>query len=307
MRAVVTGATGAVGMALLSELEKNQVETLVLCRSGSRRNGRIKESKYIKKVECSMDELASFNTDEKYDVFYHFAWEGTTGASRNDMYLQNRNVKYALDAVRLAARLGCSVFVGAGSQAEYGRVEGSLTPSTPAFPENGYGIAKLTAGRMCAIEAKSLGIRFVWARILSIYGPYDTENSMVMSTVIKLRRGERPLFTAGEQIWDYLYSKDGARALYLLGATQKAEGVYCLGGGRPRMLREYICAIRDAASPSAQLGLGEIPYAENQVMYLCADIDKLTADTGFEPRYDFESGIRETVEWYDKETKGELV
>ena len=62
----------------------------------------------------------------------------------------------------------------------------------------GYGIAKLCAGQMSRIMCSSLGIRHVWARILSIYGPYDTENSMVMSTVIKLRRGERPLFTAGE-------------------------------------------------------------------------------------------------------------
>ena len=64
------------------------------------------------------------------------------------MELQNNNVKYALQAVKAAKELGCTRFVGAGSQAEYGRVEGTLTPDTPAFPENGYGIAKLCAGQM---------------------------------------------------------------------------------------------------------------------------------------------------------------
>ncbi|MBE6667550.1 MAG: NAD(P)-dependent oxidoreductase [Ruminococcaceae bacterium] len=303
MKAVVTGATGAVGMALLAELSEQGVETLVLCRKGSRRNDRIKESRYIKKVECSLDELESFalGTNEKYDVFYHFAWEGTTGSSRNDMPLQNRNVKYALDALALAARLGCNTFVGAGSQAEYGRVEGKLTPETPAFPENGYGIAKLCAGSMCRVSAEALGIRFVWARILSVYGPYDTENSMVMSTLKKIINRERPSFTAGEQIWDYLYSADAARALYLLGATETAKGIYCLGSGKPRPLKDYIIAIRNEADAEAEIGLGEIPYAPNQVMYLCADISKLTTDTGFVPKTDFADGIKKTAEWYKAE------
>ena len=305
MKAVVTGATGAVGMALLEELSAQGVETVVLCRKGSKRNERIKENEFIKKVECSLDELADFSlgNGEKYDVFYHFAWEGTTGSSRNDMPLQNRNVKYALDALALADRLGCNTFVGAGSQAEYGRVEGKLTPETPAFPENGYGIAKLCAGSMCRVAAEALGIRFVWARILSVYGPYDTENSMVMSTLIKIGNGERPVFTAGEQIWDYLFSKDAARALYLLGATESAKGIYCLGSGNPQPLKEYICAIRDAVDADAEIGLGEVPYAKNQVMYLCADISKLTNDTGFTPKTDFAEGIRKTAEWYNSESK----
>lgn len=303
MKAVVTGATGAVGMALLAELEAEGVETLVLCRKGSRRNDRIKESKYIKKTECSLDELASFSldADQKYDVFYHFAWEGTTGSSRNDMALQNKNVKYSLDALALASRLGCKTFVGAGSQAEYGRVEGKLTPNTPAFPENGYGIAKLCAGSMCRVSAEALGIRFVWARILSVYGPFDTENSMVMSTLIKIMNGERPSFTAGEQIWDYLYSADAARALYLLGATEAASGIYCLGSGDPRPLKDYITAIRDEVDANAEIGLGEVPYAKNQVMYLCADISKLTNDTGFVPQTDFADGIKKTALWYKTE------
>ena len=86
-------------------------------------------------------------TGKDWDVFFHFAWLGTTGAARNDMYLQNQNVRYALDAVAAAKRFGCHAFIGAGSQAEYGQVEGLLTPETPAFPEMGYGIGKLCAGQ----------------------------------------------------------------------------------------------------------------------------------------------------------------
>lgn len=300
MKAVITGATGAVGMALIEELIRGEIPTTVLCRGDSARSSRIPDHPLIKKVNCSLAEMATFMPDgtETYDVFYHFAWEGTTGEARNDMPLQNRNVRYTLDAVALAKRFGCHTFIGAGSQAEYGRVEGKLTPATPAFPENGYGMAKLCASHMSRVACEQLEMRHVWARILSVYGPFDGGGSMVMSTVAKLSRGEKPAFTAGEQIWDYLYSGDAARAFVALAEKGRHGGVYCLGSGDPRPLKDYITAIRDAVDPTAPLGLGEVPYAPGQVMYLCADISSLCEDTGFVPEVTFEEGIRRTVKWY---------
>ncbi|MBR2353054.1 MAG: NAD(P)-dependent oxidoreductase [Clostridia bacterium] len=299
MKAVLTGATGSIGMALMKEMIRRGISVLVLCRTESPRSADIPNHPLIRKVNCSLADMATFSSEEKFDVFFHFAWEGTTGASRNDMSMQNRNVRYALDAVSLAERLGCHTFIGAGSQAEYGRVEGKLLPSTPAFPENGYGMAKLCAGQMTRIMCEQKGIRHIWARILSVYGPHDTATSMVMSTVSKLKNGEKPSFTAGEQIWDYMYSGDAADAFLALAENGKHGRVYCLGSGDPKPLKDYILKIRDAAAPNSELGLGEVPYAEKQVMYLCADITALTEDTGFCPRVSFDEGIRETVEWYD--------
>ena len=80
------------------------------------------------------------------------------------MHLQNKNVEYALDAVEAAKRFGCHTFIGAGSQAEYGRVEGLLKPDTPTFPEMGYGIAKLCAGHMTRKHAYQLGMNHIWVR-----------------------------------------------------------------------------------------------------------------------------------------------
>ncbi len=299
MKAVITGATGSIGMALIGELIACEIPVLVLCRADSKRSARIPDHPLVRKVNCSLADMKEFSLPEgdRYDVFFHFAWEGTTGAARNDMFLQNQNVRYALDAVELAERLGCHTFIGAGSQAEYGRVEGKLSAKTPAFPENGYGIAKLCAGQMSRVMCEAKGIRHIWARILSVYGPYDTETSMVMSTVRKLMAGEPTSFTAGEQIWDYLYSGDAAKAFVALAEKGVGGKTYCLGGGEPRALREYISAIRDAIAPEAELGLGQVPYAKGQVMYLCADIGELQADTGFCPTVSFEEGIRKTAAW----------
>jgi len=300
MKAVITGATGAIGMALLQELVAREWDVLVLCRKDSTRAAQIPNNPHIRRADCSLAQMCTFEpNDDRYDVFFHLAWDGTIGDGRNDLYLQNKNVTYTLDAVELASRLGCHTFVGAGSQAEYGRVEGKLNSNTPAHPENGYGMAKLAAGQMSRLLCEQKGIRQVWARILSVYGPFEGERSMVMSTLLKLRRGEVPTFTKGEQIWDYLYSEDAADALIAMAEKGKHGGVYCLGSGAPQPLATYIEEIRDAVSPGAELALGAIPYAPGQVMYLCADLTELTADTGFVPKTPFREGIRKMVSWYD--------
>lgn len=299
-KAVITGATGAIGAALIQELIQNNVQVLVICREGSKRADRIPEHPLVKKSFCSLDGLESMQPDEAdYDIFYHLAWEGTTGQARNDMYRQNRNVKYALDAVGLAKRLGCKSFIGVGSQAEYGRFEGVLKPDTPVHPDNGYGIGKLSAGLMTREYAHQLGIKHIWVRVVSIYGPNDGPQTMVMSMIAKLKAGETPALTKGEQMWDYLYSEDAARAFYMLGDKGVDGKTYVLGGGSARPLKEYMEIIRDAVSPDGELGFGLLPYSERQVMHLCADTSALRRDTGWEPRTAFEQGIRKILSTTD--------
>lgn len=297
-RAIIAGATGAIGTALVDELVKQNIEVLVLVRKDSNRKGNILDSPLVSVLECGMQDYAitENNTGKIYDVFYHFAWAGAAGPGRHDMYLQNDNVKYALDAVGLAKRFGCKCFIGAGSQAEYGRFEGMLTPYTPAFPEMGYGYAKLCAGQMTREYANQLGLSHIWVRVLSVYGPNDGAGSMIMSTIDKLKRGEKPKFTKGEQMWDYLYSKDAAVAFRLLGEKGKSGETYVLGCGSAKPLKDYILTIRDMFFKDAELGLGEVPYGEKQVMFLCADISKLTEDTGWKPEVAFADGIKQIVD-----------
>ena len=76
-----------------------------------------------------------------------------------------------------------------------------------------------------------------------------------------------------------------------------------LGHGEERTLRSYIEAIRDAVDPSIQVGFGERPYNENQVMYLTADISALKEDTGYSPETPFETGIENTLNHLLKKDK----
>lgn len=299
-KAVITGPTGAIGVALINELVQHNINVYAVCRPESKRLVNIPKNPLVTVIACDLDQLGNLSDiiNESCDVFYHFGWDGTFGDSRNNMQGQLKNVQYTLDAVEAASRLGCRKFVGAGSQAEYGRVEGKLNSSTPAFPENGYGIAKLCAGQMSRILCEQKQMEHIWTRILSIYGPYDGINTMIMSVIAKLMNNEKPSLTKGEQLWDYLYAKDAGYAMYLLGKKGISGKTYCIGSGKVMPLAQYVEVLRNCISPELPLGFGEIPYAPKQVMNLCADISDLTADTGFLPQYSFEAGIKETIEWY---------
>lgn len=304
-KVIITGPTGAVGVSLIQELIAHNIEVTAICRPASKRLSSIPKHPLVRIVECGVDQLLTLKDqlNHDYDAFYHFAWDGTYGDSRQDLYRQANNILYTLDAVHLAHAVGCSVFVGAGSQSEFGHVEGVLHPDMPCTPDNGYGIAKLDAGRVSRLECRKLGIRHEWCRIVSLYGPFDGQYTMVMSGIYKMLRGERPQYTKGDQVWDYIYSKDAARAFRLVAEKGKDGSIYCFGTGKPRLLKDYILAIRDAVNPEQEVGLGELPYYPNQVMHLEADISNLTEDTGFVPQYSFEEGIRETVEWARSNSK----
>ncbi len=304
-RIVLTGPTGSIGIALINYCIENNTEVYAICRKHSKRIDRIPKHSLVHVLECNLEELAQMDTTgiPACHVFYHFGWGATIGEDRNNTSLQLKNIEYTLDAAALAERLGCQAFVGAGSQAEYGRFEGALNASVPAFPENGYGIAKLCAGQLSRLECNKRGIRHVWARILSVYGPCDSDKTMITATIGKLLKGELPALTRGEQKWDYLYSADAARALYLLGEKGKNNKIYCIGSGVVRPLAEYIRIMRDAINPKAELGFGQVPYGEGQVMYLCADITDLKEDTGFQPEISFEEGIRQTIAWMKTRNK----
>lgn len=302
--AVVTGPTGVIGIALCEKLLRENVTVYAVCRPGSSRIKDLPKAAALHVVECDAKELATLPQKMEgvsVDAFFHFAWAHTIGQGRNDMPAQIENIQSTIDAVRAAKALGCQVFLGAGSQAEYGRVEGLLKSDTPAFPENGYGMAKLCAGQMSRVEAKALDLDHVWVRILSVYGPHDGPMTMISGTIRKLLAGERPALTAGIQRWDYLYAGDAADAFYLAACHGRNGAVYPLGSGQAMPLKDYIIQMRDAIDPALPLGLGEVPYGPLQVMHLQADISALQADTGFAPKTPFAEGIRRTMDWVKRE------
>ena len=298
-RIVVTGATSMIGVALIEECLRHDIEIYAIVRSSSGKAGRLPLSEKIHLTDCSLEDLSDLpgRIPGGCDTFYHIAW-GNTGEARNkSTELQSRNIFYTLQAVRAAADLGCRRFIGAGSQAEYGPMDvEKISPDSPVNPSTPYGASKLAAGHLAGMLCRELGMECIWPRIFSVYGKYEKETTMVASGLRKMLAGEPTEFTPAMQRWDYLYSRDAGRAFYLIGEKGKGGSVYCVGSGQARPLKEYIeemAALTGAGKP----GIGAKPYPPGAVMNLCADIGTLTGDTGFIPEYTFEQGIRETIEW----------
>ena len=301
-KVIVTGATSMIGINLIQKLLSENIKVLAIIRENSKRKSNLPQNSNLEIIECDLENLATLELKEKdYDCLYHLAWKATILEERNDVYKQTENIKYTLDALALAKRSNCKKFIGAGSQAEYGRVNDIIKPDTKTNPESGYGISKLCAGQMSRLLANELGIEHVWTRIFSVYGPYDSDNTMIMKSIRELSLGTSPQYTLGEQYCDYLYIEDAIEALYLLGDKGKNNKIYCIGSGKTKKIREYIEILKDKIDSSVKLDIGAIPYRENQIMELCADISDLTQDTGFYPKISFEEGIVKTIEWYQKQ------
>lgn len=303
---VVTGSTGAIGTALVSRLAEEDNRVFAVVRPDSPRKKNIPTGSNIEVIERDITDLRTLSQEiSQADVLFHLAWQSPAGPGRNDMYLQTGNIRCALDAVETAHDMGCQAFILAGSQAEYGRSDKPLTPDTPSRPENGYGMAKLCAEEMTGFKCRQYGIRCPHPRILSVYGPNDG-GSMIMNTIRNLLAGKKCEFTKGEQIWDFLYSKDAAEILCRIAENGQDGKIYPVGSGEARPLSDYISELRDIVSPDAALDFGALPYGENQVMYLSADMQAVEQDLGYRPETSFSSGVMATVSAVRKELESSI-
>ena len=293
---IVTGATGAVGSAVVRRALDKGMDVTCIVHQGSRRLSNLPQCDKVHTVECNLKDYCALSLEGQYDAFIHLSWEKTVGASRDDAEVQTRNIQYTLDAVQLAKRCGCSVFVGAGSQAEYGVQSVDLTPELPVKPESGYGIAKYAAGKLSAMLCKNLEMRQCWVRILSVYGPNDGENSLISYLIREFRAGNSPQLTKCEQMWDYLFADDAADAILAVAEKGVDGQAYPLGSGNGRRLWEYVEDIRKAVNPAIEVNYGAKEYYPHQPMHLVADISKLTADTGWKPVVEFRDGINRMID-----------
>ncbi len=283
-RVIVTGATSMIGVALIEECIRNNTEVLAITRRQSAHLGRLPQSSLIELCECNLDELETVVVpDKKYDVLYHLAWDHTSKENRDNPMLQERNIKYTLDAVELAGHLGCRKFVGAGSQAEYGKVDHVITPNTEVSPLIAYGMAKYAAGKLSMKLCAQLGISCIWTRIFSVYGRYDNAGTMLVYAIDQFLKKEPARFSAATQMWDYLHESDAGKMLYLLGERAQESKVYCLANGNSQPLRNFIMTVADAFGGEANYEFAS-DTDNDKTIGRQVDISELTRDTVYEPQ-----------------------
>ena len=282
-------------MALIEQHLSHGNQVLVIANPKSTRNHNFNKFNNIKIIYSSLNDYDSIMLDEKFDVFYHFAWEG--GASRDNLAINMNSAMQSIAAVNLASKLRCASFVGAGSQAECGIQQKAISENTNCNPESFFGIAKLSAYHICKVACNEKNILFSWARILSVYGPYDGENTLVTSTINKLISGSLPEFSSGSQIWDFLFSEDAADALLNIGLKSKKGGIYIIASGIGLELKKFILQITDKFNIDGSKFLNKIPSNPKSVQFLVGDISRLNNEFNWKPRVNFEQGLEKTLEY----------
>lgn len=296
MKVIISGATGFIGAATVAELTARGHEVHVLLRPGSN-IARLKGIAGWHGVEITSWSAASLTKQLRAllpTALVHCAWQGVGGAERNESWQLTANLRLTVDLLDLAKRIGCSQWVSLGSQAEYGNLNQRISEECPVRPTTLYGKAKLIATETALAYCQTEGIKATVLRVFSTYGPSDNPAWFIPYIIRELMAGRAPKLTACEQKWDYLYVVDAARAIVRTVEAQ-AVGIFNLGSGVARPLRDIVEVIRNEIPMAVLPAFGALPYRSDQVMWLEADITKLSQATGWFPSTSLESGIRNTV------------
>lgn len=297
--AIITGANGFVGGALVRELLAHEYKIYALDLEGCRNN--LPDDPRVVFLPCELANIAGLKDtlpQEHFDIFYHLAWAGSAGPARGDTALQLQNAQWTVDALRTAKDLGCPRFVCAGSIMEHETMAAAYTQGNRPGMGYIYGGGKLIAHVMCMSVAAQIGMDLIWPEITNAYGPGERSPRLVNTTIRKCIRGEAPQFTAGTQNYDFVYIDDVARAFRLIGENGKPFHEYLIGSSTARPLKEFLLEMREAIAPHLEFCFGDIPFTGIDLPRAAFDCSQTEADTGFRAEVSFAEGCRRTMDWW---------
>lgn len=299
-KAIVTGANGFVGSAVVRELLSRGVAVVALVHNGHADRLPTEGAQNLEIHSMDLHHVVDLRTelaDCGADVFYHFAWEGSAGPARADTKLQLANVQWTVETLELAHAIGCRRFLCAGSIMEHETVAATYAPGNRPGLGYIYGGGKLAAHGMCMAKAAELGIELVWPEITNAYGVGEISHRMVNTTIRKCIAGEPPQFTAGTQNYDFVYIDDVARAFYLIGEHGKPFHEYLIGSGTARPLKEFLLEMKASIAPDLDFIFGDIPFTGINLPLSAFDTTETERDTGFRAEVSFGEGTRRTQDW----------
>ena len=297
MKILVTGACGFVGRHLLNVLVDNGINIIAIDKVIT---PELRNLSRVKVLQCDLDHIEMLPLlidDRDIDCCIHLAWQGANGNARGDTELQLQNVYRTIDLCKVLPQLGIGRFVGIGTLAEkdtdyYIPTDGA-TPNKVAC----YGVAKMTAQYMSKIVCTQLKIEHIWCQLSNLYGVGDRTTNFINFASRLMIEGRRASFTAGEQMYDFVYITDAVNGIYRAAKNGHSNTAYYVGSGHPKKLKKYIMQIRDEVNPDIPLYLGEVPFNGVCLPDEAYDCSKLMKDTGYCAEVSFEKGIKKTILW----------
>lgn len=180
-----------------------------------------------------------------------------------------------------------------------------FTETTPYSPSSPYSASKASSDHLVRAWLRTYGLPTIVTNCSNNYGPYHFPEKLIPLVILNALEGKPlPIYGKGDQIRDWLYVEDHARALYKVVTEGKVGETYNIGGHNEKQNIEVvktICRILDSLVPKAT------PYAE-QITYVtdrpghdrryAIDASKMSAELNWQPQETFDTGLRKTIEWY---------
>ena len=294
---IVTGANGFVGSAVVKELIKHDINVYAIVRNSK---DRIENLPNLQIFSCELSEISRLKNilpDLDYDVFYHFAWDGSAGNARFDTKLQLDNAQWTVDALKVAKRVGCKRFVCAGSIMEQETIAAAYKQGNRPALGYIYGGGKVISHIMSMSVANKIGIDLIWAHITNAYGVGEISPRLVNTTIRKIINSESPQFTSGTQNYDFVYIDDVANAFYLVGEKGKPFNSYIIGSSNAKPLREFLLDMKDSIAPDLDFIFGDLPFTGIDLPLEAFSCENIEQDTGFKANISFKEGVKRTMDW----------
>lgn len=183
--------------------------------------------------------------------------------------------------------------------------EGLFTEETPYQPNSPYSASKASSDHLVRAWHETYNLPVVITNCSNNYGPYQFPEKLIPLVILNALEGKPlPIYGTGENIRDWLYVDDHARALCLVLAEGKVGEVYNIGGHNEITNIEVVktvCRMLDEVEPGSQPYESLITYVTDRPghdMRYAIDASKIENELGWVPNESYESGIRKTVQWY---------
>lgn len=194
----------------------------------------------------------------------------------------------------------------------YGDLHGTddlFTEETPYAPSSPYSASKAGSDHLVRAWNRTYGLPVVVTNCSNNYGPYHFPEKLIPLTILNALAGKPlPVYGNGEQIRDWLYVEDHARALYKVATEGRSGETYNIGGHNERKnidVVRTICAILDKVVEQKPGNISQfadlITFVKDRPghdLRYAIDAAKIQRDLGWVPEETFESGIEKTVHWY---------
>jgi len=184
---------------------------------------------------------------------------------------------------------------------------GKFTEETPYAPNSPYSASKAASDHLVRAFHHTYGLPVLTTNCSNNYGPYHFPEKLVPLIIAKALAGEAlPVYGDGKQVRDWLFVADHCEAIRTVLAKGRVGETYNVGGNAEKQNLEVvqaICALLDARRPRAD-GISrasQITFVADRPGHdrrYAIDASKLRDELGWVPKYDFERGIAETIDWY---------